>query len=153
VKSKNIFLVLICATLLLATATASTKLFHPKQAQVLTGSSSVGASVATQSAAAQGSDSQDSTNIQVVLVALRPEGFEPAEIELPAGEYLFVVRNRTGLDEINVRLQRENGEPLGQGKIEPRRKDWKQRLKLTPGTYILSEDSHSDWHCRIVVGK
>ena len=88
-----------------------------------------------------------------MLVALRPEGFEPAEIELSAGEYLFVVRNRTGLDEINVRLQRENGEPLGQGKIEARRKDWKQRLKLTPGTYILSEDSHSDWHCRIVVGK
>ena len=89
--------------------------------------------------------------IQVVLITLRPEGFEPVEMQIAPGEYLFVVRNRTGLDEVSTQLMRENGEHLGQANIGARRRDWKQRLKLTPGTYLLSEADHPDVTCRIVV--
>ena len=90
-------------------------------------------------------------NIQVVLLALRPEGFEPSELQLTPGEYLFVVKNRTGLDEINVRLARENGQPMLAGKSGLRRQDLKQRLHLTPGTYRLTETDHPDWTSTIVV--
>jgi Na+-transporting methylmalonyl-CoA/oxaloacetate decarboxylase gamma subunit len=92
-------------------------------------------------------------NIQVVLLTLRSEGFEPAELQLAAGEYLLVVRNRTGLDEVDVSLVRENGQHLGQSKVGARQKDWKQRLKLTPGTYLLNETNHPDWTLRVVVDK
>lgn len=94
-----------------------------------------------------------SSDIQVVLLALQAEGFEPAEIRLSPGEYLFVVRNRSGQDETDVRLARENGEPLGHAKVRARRSDWKQRLKLTPGVYLLRETSHPEWTCRIVVDR
>jgi hypothetical protein len=90
-------------------------------------------------------------DIQVVLLALRSDGFEPAEIKLAAGEYLFVVRNRSGLDEVNVRLFRGNSEQLRSGKVGARRNDWKQRIQLTPGNYVLTETGHPEWTCRIEV--
>ena len=91
------------------------------------------------------------SDIQVMLLAVRAEGFEPAEIKVSAGEYLFVLTNRSGLDEIDVGVALENGEPLGHGNVRSRRKDWKQRIKLTPGVYVLSESSHPEWTCRVVV--
>lgn len=90
-------------------------------------------------------------DIKVVLLTLRPEGFEPQEMQLSAGEYLLIAKNRTGLDELNLRLARDNGEHVSQAKVGARRKDWKQRLKLSPGTYRLTESSHPEWSCRIVV--
>lgn len=90
------------------------------------------------------------SDIKVVLVNLRPEGCEPEELQLPAGEYLFIARNRTGLDEVNLRLTRES-QQIADAKIPALRKDWKQRLKLTPGTYQLTESTQPQWTCRIVV--
>lgn len=88
---------------------------------------------------------------EVVVVNLRPEGFEPAELSLGAGQYLFVVNNRTGLDEFGLRLHRE-----GQGTVShahpPRRKrNWRQMLRLTPGDYVLTETSHPAWTLRVTV--
>ena len=91
------------------------------------------------------------SNIQVVLITLRSEGFEPTEMRLPSGEYLVIVRNRTGLASVNVQLQREAGERLGTATVGARQRDWKQRTRLTPGVYLLSETDHPDWTCRIVV--
>jgi hypothetical protein len=91
------------------------------------------------------------SNIQVVLLSLRPEGFEPTEMQLPLGDYLFVVRNRTGLDEVNVRLAGESGQPMLAAKVGLRRQDLKQRLHLALGTYRLTEKDHPDWTCTIVV--
>lgn len=90
-------------------------------------------------------------SIQVVLLALRPEGFEPAEMQLPAGEYLFVVKNRTGLDEVNVRLIKANIHSLLAARVGSGGKDVKQRLHLAQGTYRLTETDHPDWTCTIVV--
>ncbi len=100
---------------------------------------------------AVGSTDEAPSDIRVVLLALRSEGFEPQEIQLAAGEYLFVVRNRTGLDEVNVRLLREANQQLATAKVRARQRDWKQRLQLTPGTYVLTESGHPEWSCRIVV--
>ena len=106
---------------------------------------------AADSSSAPAVQSDEATSdIKVVLVNLRPEGCEPEELQLSAGEYLFIARNRTGLDELNLRLIRENQQIAG-GKIPALRKDWKQRLKLTPGTYQLTESTQPEWICRIVV--
>jgi hypothetical protein len=92
-----------------------------------------------------------SSDIKLVLLALRPEGFESSEMQLTAGEYLFIIGNRTGLDEVNVRFHGEGKERMAAGTVRGRRKGWKQRLKLTPGTYFLTVDGNPDWTCRIVV--
>jgi hypothetical protein len=93
------------------------------------------------------------SNIQVVLFALHAEGFEPAEMQLPAGEYLFVVRNRTGLDEVNVRLVSENSQQMLAARVGLRRQDLKRRLHLEPGTYRLTETDHPDWTCTLVISQ
>ena len=92
------------------------------------------------------------SDVKLVLLALRPEGFETSEIQLAAGEYVFIIGNRTGMKEINVRLDREQRESLVAATLRGRQKDWKQRLKLTPGTYVVRANDNPDWTCRIVVG-
>jgi hypothetical protein len=91
------------------------------------------------------------SRIQVVLVALRPEGFEPAEMRLSSGEYLFVVRNRTGLDEVNVHLTSQSSQQLLTARVGASRQALKRRLQLTSGTYHLTEADHPEWTCTIVV--
>jgi len=91
--------------------------------------------------------------VKLVLLALFPEGFENNEMQLNAGEYLFIVGNRTGLREVNVRLDREGNEHVSLATVVERGKGWKQRLKLTPGNYLFTVDENPDWTCRIVVGR
>ena len=92
------------------------------------------------------------SDVKLVLLALRPEGFETNEMQLAAGDYVFVIGNRTGMKEINVRLDREQRERLVAATLRGRQKDWKQRLRLTPGTYIVTANDNPNWTCRIVVG-
>ena len=88
---------------------------------------------------------------KVVLLTLRPNGFSPRELTLPAGRYLFVVRNRTGLAEFSFRIERESGEVLHE--VSPRRykREWKHMVQLPVGVYIVKEVLHPDWTCHITV--
>jgi hypothetical protein len=91
--------------------------------------------------------------VKLVLLALLPEGFDSTEIQLEPGDYLFIIGNRTGLKEVDVRLEREGKERVAAAMVGGRRRDWKQRLKLTPGTYLVTAADNPDWTCRIVVGR
>lgn len=88
---------------------------------------------------------------KLVLLALLPHGFETNEILLDAGEYTIIIANRTGLKEVNVRLDREGQDRLGEATVGGRQRNWKQRLKLNPGNYVISAGDNPDWTCRIVV--
>jgi hypothetical protein len=90
-------------------------------------------------------------DFKLVLLALLPHGFETNEMHLDAGDYMFIIGNRTGLKEVNVRLDREGRDRVGEALVGGRQRDWKQRFKLTPGNYIVSADNNPDWNCRIVV--
>jgi len=93
----------------------------------------------------------DKSDVEVLLLTLRPTGFESREVTLPAGDYVLIVRNRSGLDEFGVRLARETGENLREAKMPRHKRDWKHFLKLTPGNYVLTEVDHPDWTCRIKI--
>jgi hypothetical protein len=138
---------LIGLTVLIAAVTATAKLINNHN------SSQFDATATIEPIATAQAGDETSSDIKVVLLTLRSEGFDPAEMQLPEGEYLLIVRNRTGLDEVDVRLAREDGQHLGQSKVRSRQKDWTQRLKLTPGTYLLTEINHPDWTLRVVVDK
>lgn len=58
---------------------------------------------------------------RVEVSTLTPTRFEPAEVTLPAGDYLLVFNNRTGLDEFALRLDHE-----GHGTVRraERRRAW-----------------------------
>jgi hypothetical protein len=84
-------------------------------------------------------------------VMLRSGGFVPREISRPAGEYVLSVNNQSRLAEVNLRLARENGERVHEAKVLRRKPYWRQLVRLTPGTYLITEASHPDWVCRITV--
>jgi hypothetical protein len=90
--------------------------------------------------------------VKLILLALRPEGFDSREMQLDAGDHLFIISNRTGLKEVNIRLEREGKERVAAVKMHGRRMDWKQRLKFKPGTYLITADDNPEWTCRIMVG-
>jgi hypothetical protein len=84
-------------------------------------------------------------------VMLRLGGFVPREISRPAGEYVLSVNNQSGVPEVELRLQRENGERVHEAKVLRRKPYWRQLVRLTPGTYLITEASHPGWVCRITV--
>jgi hypothetical protein len=88
---------------------------------------------------------------KLVLLALLPHGFETDEMQLEAGEYRFIIGNRTGVKEVNIRITREGTQQLAAATVGGRARDWKQRLNLTPGNYLISADENRNWTCRIVV--
>lgn len=90
-------------------------------------------------------------DFKLVLLALLPHGFETSELQLEAGEHLFIIGNRTGLKEVDVRLDREGKGRVGEATVGGRQRNWKQRFKLTPGNYIVSANDNPEWSCRIVV--
>jgi len=89
--------------------------------------------------------------VKLVLLALWPEGFETNEMRLESGDYLFIIGNRTGLKEVNIRLDRERDERLVAVTVGGRQRDLKRRLKLTPGSYVVTADRNPNWVCRITV--
>jgi hypothetical protein len=101
----------------------------------------------------KGQSNEAGSDVKLVLLALRPEGFESSDMQLDPGEYLLIIGNRTGLKEVNVRLEREGDGRIAAAAVGGRQRDWKKRLKLTPGTYVVTANENPDWICRITVGR
>jgi len=88
----------------------------------------------------------------VELITIEPQaGFVPNELNLHRGRFLLAVDNRSQLQTVSLKLDRVTGGRVD-GVAQPReRPDWRTLLDLTPGQYVLSEDSHPDWRCLITV--
>ena len=81
---------------------------------------------------------------RVVSLQVTPNGFEPTETSVPRGKVLILLQNRTGNRDLSFYLTRENQERLAES--EPQKRDWKAQVQLGPGTYIIGETSHPEWH-------
>jgi len=82
---------------------------------------------------------------------MRPRGFEPTEITRPAGRFILVVNNRSWLEEIELRLEREDGNRVREVRRHKNKPDWRDVVDLPPGQYVLKEANHPDWACRITI--
>jgi len=91
------------------------------------------------------------SKVVALVIALRMGGFAPAEITRPAGDYFISVSNLTGLDDLVFRLDREGGERLHSKRIEKEKRKWRQNVRLSLGTYLLTEMNHPEWVCRITI--
>lgn len=90
-------------------------------------------------------------SVRVISVTLRPTGFEPSEVSVPAGKYLLVVNNRTGLEQFTPRLEREGQGAAHEVRALRHKRAWKNALHLKPGQYVLAEADQPEWVCRITV--
>jgi hypothetical protein len=84
------------------------------------------------------------------VIRLTPNGFEPSEITRPKGRFLIHVENRTILTEISLSLSREAGGREHGARLLKRRK-WVEMVNIPPGRYLLTEESHPEWSCRITI--
>lgn len=88
---------------------------------------------------------------EVEIVTVRPDGFEPKEMTRPPGPFYLIVDNKSGFNEIDLSLDAETGKKVHAEKLPKNRGKWKQRMVLTPGTYVLREANNPEWSCRITV--
>jgi hypothetical protein len=97
------------------------------------------------------SEGQEPANAKVLPLTIRPTGFQPAEVSIPAGKYLVVVRNNTGLEQFAIRVERGGGVKLYDVRLPRHRREWRQFVQLPPDTYVITEGNHPEWVCRITV--
>jgi hypothetical protein len=90
--------------------------------------------------------------LETELVTVRPHGFEPAEITRIGGRFLLAVENRSGVEELWLRLDNETGGKEREERVHRKKLDWNDVVELKPGSYRLTEAHHPDWVCRITIG-
>jgi hypothetical protein len=93
----------------------------------------------------------DAQQLPMQLITIRPTGFDPAEISLRAEPFRLAIDNKSGLDEVTLRLSREGGSLVREKRLPPGQLKWREKINLPPGEYLLTEATHPDWHCRIIV--
>lgn len=89
--------------------------------------------------------------MEVELITVRPHGFVPAEITRPQGRFLLGINNRSGLEEVDLRLFREAGGVVREVRVNRKKPDWRELVNLPPGRYVLKEAARPGWACRITI--
>jgi hypothetical protein len=87
----------------------------------------------------------------VLLVTLRPSGFAPKLITRPQGRFLLTVDNRSGLNEMFLRLDSLTFNRVIDRHVSRERLNLRQVVDLTPGQYLLTEANHPNWICAIAI--
>jgi len=110
-----------------------------------------GVSAVPTAALPSGEQAASGVGLAVVRVTIRPTGFDPAEVTLPRGRFMLAIDNRTGLNELTFRLDREGGSRLHDVRMTREQLAWRKVVDPPPGSYVLTETNHPDWVCRISV--
>ena len=90
-------------------------------------------------------------DLTVEMISVGPDGFRPTSLTRPAGRFLLGINNRSGLRELTFQLIREDGRLMQEARVNPKQPNWRSLVNLPAGTYQLTETSHADWGCRIVI--
>ena len=85
------------------------------------------------------------------LLVLRPWGFEPSELKLPAGKADIIVLNRTGHREVNLQFTRDGAARLLDVPVPAKRAVWRGTLDITEGSYTISVANRPGLVCRVIV--
>lgn len=70
--------------------------------------------------------------VETERVTVRPTGLYPAQITRPQGEFILAVDNLSGLRELNLVLERDNGERVRERRLTLEQFKWKTGLDLPP---------------------
>jgi len=95
-------------------------------------------------------DVQDST-LETELITITPTGFEPAEITRPQGRFVLAIDNRSGLDSVDLYLEREKGNRVDGSLKRKGKLAWRQVIDFPSGTYVLRAANDESWQCKITL--
>src|SRR5262245_6430202 len=97
------------------------------------------------------SSGEKTDRIQPEVVVIRKTGIEPAEIVRPRGRFALVVYNRSGLSEVQLKLDHVGDTTIRNARVSREKLDWRSVEDLAPGNYVLSEANHPGWACNITI--
>ena len=97
------------------------------------------------------SEPQSRERVEVELITLRRNGFEPSEIRRPQGSFVLGVDNRSGIEGVELRLERLAGGRLPALQTRARKLSWRELVDLPAGEYVLKEANHPEWACAISI--
>jgi hypothetical protein len=87
--------------------------------------------------------------VEAEVVTATPTGFEPVRITRSSGRFLLAVENASGLDELNLYLERETGVRVNAALSRRGKLKWREIIDLPPGHYILRAANDESWRCNI----
>jgi hypothetical protein len=131
----------VSARIWFASATISHQAFVPMEASSTVVSRPFATTTATQG--------KPDERIEVELVVVTPQGFEPAEVTRLHEPFILAVHNNSGAPTLSLQLDRVQGERIHEMRLRLGERRSHQRLNLPPGDYILSETDHPGWRCLI----
>lgn len=89
--------------------------------------------------------------LEVELITVRPEGFEPLAITRAKSPFVLFIEDRSGKEDSSFQLQRVKGERLKAINTTRRKSKWYDTLDLLPGDYVLTDVANADRRCRITI--
>jgi hypothetical protein len=93
-------------------------------------------------------DSNDQ-KIEVEVITVSRNGFEPTGLVRPHGRFMLAITNRSGENDLLLQLDRIDGNRVHEMRMPKGRVRWNPLLNLPPGDYLLKEQNHSSWVCSI----
>ena len=96
---------------------------------------------------------QDSNNrrLEAELITVHPTGFEPSEITRPAGPFILALQNRSGLEQLLLRIERSSGPRVREVQMHWEKSDWSDVIELPVGSYTVTEANNPDWVLRLTI--
>ena len=91
------------------------------------------------------------TKLEGELIALRPSGFEPKQINRPAGPFALVVSNESRLSNVTILLKGDVAGLLRNVLVLREKRNWSDVVDLPQGNYQLLEATHPGWVCNITI--
>jgi hypothetical protein len=91
-----------------------------------------------------------SENVEVELITILPNGFEPGELVRPADSFVLMFDNQSGLEPLDLRLER-TGMPRVSELHLRRKTDSTKILNLPQGEYQVTEASHPEWNLKLTL--
>jgi hypothetical protein len=100
-------------------------------------------------AAVLADDQSDKEQVEVEVITVRPNGFDPREITRPQGPFMLAINNRSGTTELALQLTRVQGNRIHEVRLPKGRIRWNKVVDLPPGDYVLTEQNHPNWICHL----
>jgi hypothetical protein len=94
---------------------------------------------------------EDSVQPEAELVTITPTGFEPNQINRLQGRFILAVDNRSGLDQVELYVERETGSRTDVQLNRKRKLAWREIIDLPAGRYVLRAINNDDWRCAITI--
>ena len=89
--------------------------------------------------------------LEVEVVEITPDGFEPQQLERTAGPFILSVTNRSGIDSLNIQINNEQQGRFREKSLPLITPYWRERINPPPGKYVITEENHPEWTLTFII--